>query len=186
MDNLATAAQRLSSEVVPDKPPSSSANAQPPSNAKATQDNDARVDVVDKKGKEKVEWKKKEPVFFKGVELVDLDDCNVPDMRLQCDSEDTDDDDALNVEDIDIGNGSTSNSQCLEPNTSPTAEPPQSSAGAHGDCPSKAIPSIHDPFFNAVGKAPHPDAVIVKHEAGWFYYEEMWSKMTANCPECQQ
>jgi hypothetical protein len=25
-----------------------------------------------------------------------------------------------------------------------------------------------DPLFNAAGKAPHPDAIIVKQEAGWF------------------
>jgi hypothetical protein len=29
-----------------------------------------------------------------------------------------------------------------------------------------------DPLFNAVGKAPHPDAVIVKQEAGWFQLKE--------------
>ena len=69
------------------------------------------MDVIDKKGKEKVEEKKKEPIFFKGVELVDLDDCDVLDIRLQCNSDDTDDNDAPNLEDMDVGDGSASNSQ---------------------------------------------------------------------------
>jgi hypothetical protein len=29
-----------------------------------------------------------------------------------------------------------------------------------------------DPLFNAAGKAPHPNAVIVKQEAGWFQLKE--------------
>ena len=127
VDNLAAAMQRLSNEVVPNKPPSLSAGAQPSSDTRATQDNDARVDVVDEKGKEKVEEKKKEPVFFKGMELVDLNDCNVPNMRLQCNNNDTDDDDAPNPENMDADNGDASSLQCLEPNTGPTAELLQSS-----------------------------------------------------------
>ena len=127
VDNLAVAAQHLSSEVVLDKPPSSSTGAQLPSNARITQDDDARVDVVDEKVKEKVEEKMKELVFFKGVELIDLDDYDVPDMRLQCNSKDTDDDDAPNLVDMDIGDNNASNLQCLELNTGPAAEPLQSS-----------------------------------------------------------
>jgi hypothetical protein len=68
--------------VVPDNPLSPRSGAQPPSEAGAIQDDDARVDVVHEKGKEKVEEEKKEPIFFKGVELVDLDDCDVPDIRV--------------------------------------------------------------------------------------------------------
>jgi hypothetical protein len=172
VDNLAAAPQSLSGEVVPDKPPSPSTGAQPPSDVGAIQDNDARVDFVDEKGKEKVEEKKKEPVFFKGVELVDLDDYDIPNMKLQCDSDDTDDNDAPNPEGMDVGDSGASSSQCLEPNTSPTVEPLQSSVRVHSDHPSEATPSVHDPLFNAAGKAPHPDAVIVKQEAGWFQLRE--------------
>ena len=64
-----------------------------------------------------MEEKKREPVFFKGVELVDLDDCDIPDMRLQCDSNDTDEDHTPNPKDMDVDNGSASSSQCLESNT---------------------------------------------------------------------
>jgi hypothetical protein len=172
VDNLAAVPQRLSGEVVPDKPPSPSTGAQPPSNAGAIQDDDARVDFVDEKDKEKVEEKKKEPVFFKGVELVNLDDCDVPDMKLQCDSDDMDDYDVPNPKGMDVGDGGAFSSQCLEPNTGPAAEPLQSSVQIHSDRPSKATPSVHDPLFNAAGKAPHPDAVIVKQEAGWFQLRE--------------
>ena len=85
------------------------------------------MDVVDHKSKEKVEEKKKDLVFFKGVELVDPDDCNVPGMRLQCSSEDADDDDAPNPEDMDVDDNGASSLQCLEPNTDPSVEPLQSS-----------------------------------------------------------
>ena len=80
------------------------------------------MDVVDKKGKEKVEEKKKDPIFFEGVELVDLDDYGIPDIRLQCDSKDTDDNNAPNLEHMDINDGSASSLQCLEPNTGLAAE----------------------------------------------------------------
>jgi hypothetical protein len=127
------------------------------------------VDVVHKKGKEKVEEEKKVPVFFKGVELIDLDDCDVPDMRLQCDSDDTDDDDSPSPEGMDVGDGGASSSQCLKPNLGPAPEPVQP---VHSERPFEAAPSVLDPLFNAAGKAPHPDAVVVKQEAGWFQLRE--------------
>ena len=54
------------------------------------------MDVGDKKGKEKVEDKKKELVFFMGVPLIDLDDCDISDNRLHCDNNSSDDNDAIN------------------------------------------------------------------------------------------
>ena len=80
------------------------------------------MDIGDKKGKEKME-EKKVPVFFKGVLLVDLDDSDVSDNRLHCDSDDSDDDNAPKPKDMDVSNGGVSNLQCLEPNTGPTAKP---------------------------------------------------------------
>ena len=112
---------------MPDKPSSPSTSAQPPSDAEEILGNDTRMDVIDEKDKKKVEKKKKDLVFFQAVELVDLDDCDVPDMRLQCNNKDMDDDDALNPDDMDVGDGGASNSQCLEPNIGPTTEPLQSS-----------------------------------------------------------
>jgi hypothetical protein len=187
VDNLAATLRPLSGEVVPDKPPSPSSGAQPPLEAGAIHDDDARVDVIDEKGKEKVEEKKKEVVFFKGVELVDLDDCDVPDLKLQCDSDDTDDDDSPNPEDMDVGDGGASSSQCLEPNLGPALEPVQSAIPVHNGHPFEAAPSVLGPLFNAAGKALHPDAVIMKQEAGWFQLcEEKRLRMAAEKLALQQ
>jgi hypothetical protein len=175
VDDLATALHRLSGELVPDRPFSLSAGTQLALDAGAIQDDDVGLDVVDGKDKEKVEEKKKEPVFFMDLELVDLDDCDVPDMKLHCDSNDMDDDDAPKPEGMDVGNGGVLSSHCLEPNFGPAAELVPSAIPVHYERPSEATPSFLDPLFNAVGKAPHPDVVIVKQEAGWFQLrEEKW------------
>jgi hypothetical protein len=52
--------------------------------------------------------KKKEPVFLGGVELVDLDPCDVLDRRLQCDSKDTNEEEAPNREEVDVDVGAPS------------------------------------------------------------------------------
>ena len=68
------------------------------------------MDVSDKKSKDKVEEKGKEPIFYKDVPLVDLDDCDVSDNMLHCDSNDSDDNDAPNLEYMDIGDSGASSS----------------------------------------------------------------------------
>ena len=60
----------------------------------------------------------------------------------------------------------------MEPNLGPIAKPVPFAVLVYSDHPSEATPSIHDPLFNAVGKALHPDAMIVKQEAGWFQLQE--------------
>ena len=120
------------------------------------------MDVGNKKGKEKVEEKRKELVFFKGILLVDLDECDVSNNRLNCDSDDLDDDNAPNPEYMDVGDGGASSLQYLEPNTGPTVEPLQSSVQVHSDCSSEPTPSSTNLLFNAIGKAPYLDAVIMK------------------------
>ena len=112
VDNLAAVPQRVSGKMVPNNAPSPNANAQPPSDSGAMQDDDVRVDVADKKGKEKVEDKGKEPVFFMVVPLIDLDDLDVSDNRLHCDNNSSDDDDAISLEGMDVGNSGASSSQC--------------------------------------------------------------------------
>jgi hypothetical protein len=57
-------------------------------------------------------------MFIHGVELVDLDDCDVPDRRLQCDSEDTDDEEVLNLEEMDVDDGAPSSMQTVGPSSS--------------------------------------------------------------------
>jgi hypothetical protein len=120
-----------------------------------------------------VEKKKKEPVFIRGVELVDLDDYDVPNMKLHYDNNDTDDDYVPNPEGMDVGDGGALSSQCLELNLGPVVELVPSAVAIHNEHPTEATPSILDPLFNAVGKAPHPDAMIVKQEAGWF---QLWEE----------
>ena len=180
VDNLVATPQHVFGEVVLDKPPSLRTSTQPPSNSRTTQDDDVRQDVSDKKSKAKMEEKKKEPVFFKGVPLIDQDDCDVFDKRLHCNNDDSNDDDTPKLEDMDIGDGGAFSLQCLEPKASPAAEPLQSSVRVHNDHHSKAIPSSNDPLSNATGKAPHLDVVIVNQEAGWFqFWEEKCKRKTA-------
>ena len=109
-----------------------------------------------------MEEKKKEPFFFMDLELLNLDDYNVPNMKLHCNSNDMDDDDAPKPEGMDVGDGNSSSSHCLEPNFGLVVEPVPSVVPAHYEHPPKAILSIFDPLFNVAGKAPHPDVVIMK------------------------
>jgi hypothetical protein len=106
--------------------------------------------------------KKKEPLFMGGVELVDLDNCDVPDMRLQCDSEDTDDDEAPNREDMDVDVGPPSYAQTVRPSSSTASAQVSPAVPVQTDPLVESSGGFPDPLFNAAGKAPHPDAVIVK------------------------
>jgi hypothetical protein len=63
-----------------------------------------------------MEEKKKEPVFIRGVELVDLDDCDIPDRKLQCDSTDLDNDKGPNADAIRVRDGPGSCSQTMDAN----------------------------------------------------------------------
>ena len=95
------------------------------------------------------------------MELVDLDDCNVLDMKLYCNSDDTNENDILNPKGMNISDGGGLSSQSLEPNLGPTMEPVPSVVPVHSEHPFEAIASMLDMFFNAAGKAPHLDAMIV-------------------------
>jgi hypothetical protein len=74
------------------------------------------VERITDKGKEKVDEKAKEPVFIGVVELVDLDDCDVTNRKLQCDSIDSDDDEGPNAGGIGVHDGPGSCSQTMEAN----------------------------------------------------------------------
>lgn len=73
-------------------------------------DNDIGVHDVQKQGDDtsKESKKKKELMFMRGVELVNLDDYNISDKRLQYDSEDTDEEEAPNWEEMDVDEGAPS------------------------------------------------------------------------------
>jgi hypothetical protein len=140
----------------------------------AVNDSDAGVHDVEKQGDDTSEGskKKKEPVFIYRVELVDLDDCDVPDRRLQCDSEDTDEEEAPNWEEMDVDDGAPSSVQIVGPSSSTTSAPVLAAVPVQTHPLVESSGGFSDPLFNAVGKAPHPDAIIVKHEAGWFQLKE--------------
>jgi hypothetical protein len=86
----------------------------------AVNDTDARVHDAEEKEDDTSEGskKRKEPVFLGGVELVDLDDCDVPDRRLQCDSKDTNNEDVPNREGMDANVGAPSCRQTVGPSSS--------------------------------------------------------------------
>jgi hypothetical protein len=100
--------------VVLDRPSSDGSGVHAHAASAANADSEAAPDHVIDKGKEKVEEKKKELVFIGGVELVDLDDCEVPDKRLECDSDDKNDNDISNAEGMDVSNGVVSCLQFVE------------------------------------------------------------------------
>jgi hypothetical protein len=120
------------------------------------------------KGKEKVDEKMKELVFIRGVELVDLDDCDVTDRKLQYNSTNSDDDESSNADGVGVHDGPRSCSQTMDSNDEPTSKSVAPEVGEHSEPHTTPTTSIDDALFNAAGKAPHPDAVIVKQEAGWF------------------
>jgi hypothetical protein len=123
--------------------------------------------VMDK-GKEKVDEKMKEPVFIGGVELVDLDDCDVTDRKLQCDSIDSDDDESPNADGVGVRDGPGLCSKTMDSSDEPVARSVAPEVGEHSEPHTTPTAFIDDALFNAAGKAPHPDAMIVKQEAGWF------------------
>jgi hypothetical protein len=140
----------------------------------AVDDTEPRLRDGENEGDDTLEGskKKKEPLFVGGVELVDLDNCDVPDRRLQCDSEGTDDNEAPNREDMDVDVGPPSYVQTIRPSSSTASAQVSPAVPVQTDPLVESSGGFLDPLFNAVGKAPHPDAVIVKQEAGWFQLKE--------------
>jgi hypothetical protein len=81
-----------------------------------TADSEAVVDHKNDKGKEKMEEKKKEQVRIGNVEFVDLNNCEVPNKKLQYNNNDTDDEEVPYSEGMEIGIGTGRCSQYVEPN----------------------------------------------------------------------
>jgi hypothetical protein len=125
-------------------------------------DSEAVPERVTDKGKQKVEEKTKEPVFIEGVELADLDDCDVPDRKLQCDNTNSDDDEGPNAGGIGVHDGPGSCLQTMEANDESASMLVAPEVGEHSEPLTTAIAVVEDPLFNAADKAPHLDAMIVK------------------------
>jgi hypothetical protein len=98
--------------------------------------------------------KKKEPVFLGGAELVDLDDCNVPDRRLQCDNKDIDNEEAPNWEEMDVDVGAPSCVQTVRPSSSTASAQVSPAVPIQTDPLVESSNGFLDPLFNAAGKAP--------------------------------
>jgi hypothetical protein len=110
----------------------------------------------------------KEPVFIGGVELVDLDNCDVTDRKLQYDSTDSDNNESPNADGVGVRDGPGSCSQTMDSNDEPASRWVAPEVGEYFEPHTTPTTSIDNALFNAAGKAPHPDVVIVKQEAGWF------------------
>ena len=127
----------------------------------------AREHVMDKR-KEKVNEKMKEPVFIGGIPLIDLDDCDVTNNELQCDSSDLDNNIRPNPDGIGICDGPRSCLQPMDSNVESTSRLVALEVRKHFEPHTMPIASIDDPLFNAAGKVLHPNAMVVKQEVGWF------------------
>ena len=135
---------------------------------------------ISDKGKVKVDEKMKEPMYIGGIPLVDLDDCNVTDNKLLCDSFDSNNDVSPNVDSVGVCNGLGSCSQTMDANVEITSRLVSLEVGEHSEPHITATASIDNPFFNATGETPHSDAMVIKQEASWFQlWKEKRQKKTA-------
>ena len=130
----------------------------------------ARKRVMNKR-KEKVDEKMKEPMFIGDIPLVNLDDYDVTQNKLLCNSSDSDDDDSPNVDGVGVCDGPRLCLQAMDSNVEFASRSMVPKVREYSEPHTTSTTSIHDPLFNAVGKAPHLDAVIIKQEAGWF---QLW------------
>jgi hypothetical protein len=103
------------------------------------------------KGKEKVDEKMKEPVFIGGVELVDLDNCDVTDRKLYCDSSDSDDDESPNADGVGVHDGPRSCSKTMDSIDEPAARTVAPEVGEHSEPHTTPTASIDDGAFAHYG-----------------------------------
>jgi hypothetical protein len=61
----------------------------------------------------------------------------------------------------------------MDSNSGPATELVPAAIAIHNEHLGEATVTIMDPLFNIARKAPHPDVVIVKQEAGWF---QLWEE----------
>jgi hypothetical protein len=90
------------------------------------------------------------------------------DRKLQCNNTDSNDEDSPNADDVGVRDGPGSCSQTMDSNDELASRSVALEVGEHSEPHTMPTTSIDDALFNAAGKAPHSDAVIVKQEAGWF------------------
>jgi hypothetical protein len=87
---------------------------------------------------------------------------------LQYDITNSDDDEGPNADGIGVRDAHGSCSQTMDANDESASRLVAPEVGEHSEPYTTPTTSVKDPLFNAAGKAPHLDAVIVKQEASWF------------------
>ena len=107
-----------------------------------------------------------------GVSLVNLDDCDVIDNKLLCNSSDLDNDVSPNVNGVGVHDGPGSCLQTMDANVESTSRLVSLEVGEHSEPHITPTTSINNLLFNATSKAPHLDVVVVKQVAGWFQLRE--------------
>lgn len=120
------------------------------------------------KGKAKVDEGTSERGFIDGVEVIDLDKVEVKDHTFMADTSDSDDDAPPNPDGVEVRGGQGSGSEAMDSNVESASLLVAPVDGEQAEPPTMDSASIDDPLYNAAGKAPHPDAVVVKQEADWF------------------
>ena len=124
------------------------------------------------KGKEKINERMKEPMYIGGVTLVNLDNIEVSDKVLMMDTSESDDDVSPNLDGVGVCDGPGSSSQAMDSNVESASRLVAPEVVVYPEPCTTPTASIDNPLLNAAGKAPHPDAVVVKQEGGWFQARE--------------
>ena len=124
------------------------------------------------KGKAKVDEGVTKGRFIDGVPVVDLDEIVVKDHQLIPDTSDSDDDGPPIADDAELRGGQGSGSEAMDSNVESASLLAAPVEIEQPEPRTVDTASINDLLYNAAGKAPHPDAVVVKQEADWFQLRE--------------
>ena len=107
------------------------------------------------------------------INYSDIDSCNSKRLLGDSTDEDSDDDDVGVNKGVSLPAPPASELNVVDPALAPPAAfdvgslPPASTIAA-----SSSIPAM-DEFYNAAGKAPHPESIVPKQESGWWANREM-------------
>ena len=107
------------------------------------------------------------------INCSDIDSCDSKRLLGDSTDEDSDDDDVGVNKGVSLPAPPASELNVVDPALAPPAAfdvgslPPTSTVAA-----SSSIPAM-DKFYNAAGKAPHPESIVPKQESGWWANREM-------------
>ena len=89
----------------------------------------------------------KDLVYIGGVLLVDLDDCNITDNKLLCDSSDFDNNISPNADSVGVRDGPGSCLQTMDANVESASRLVSPEVGEHSEPHTRPIASIDNPFL---------------------------------------